>query len=74
MGGTKQAIISIFIVLAIIGGITMLITFFVATQSFGVKCTKAGYEGAAHERCVNRAANGGPIYEENIGRMNQQQH
>lgn len=74
MGGTKQTIISIVAVLAILGGIAMLITLFVTTQSFGVKCTKAGYKGAAHELCVNRGANGGPIYEENIGRLNQQQH
>lgn len=39
------------------------------TQGFGVRCERAGYQPdtAAHERCVARLNNGGPVFEENIG-------
>lgn len=39
--------------------------------TFGQRCEAAGYEGAALERCVARVSDGGPIYEENIGRLGQ---
>lgn len=38
-------------------------------NGFGAQCKKAGYEGAQLELCINRRVKGGPIYEENIGRM-----
>lgn len=41
------------------------------TQSFHARCEKAGYEPntAAFERCIDRTSNGGPVFEENIGRL-----
>lgn len=36
------------------------------SASFESRCSKV-YEGAAHERCVIRMTDGGPLYEENIG-------
>ncbi len=39
------------------------------TQGFAVRCERAGYapDTAAHERCVSRLNNDGPVFEENIG-------
>lgn len=35
-------------------------------ESFNSRCRDAGYSGAAHERCVYRLNEGGPVYEENV--------
>lgn len=37
-------------------------------NGFGAQCERAGYTGAQHEACVMRRAEGGPVYEENIGK------
>jgi len=41
------------------------------THSFAARCENAGYapNTAIYERCVARASDGGPIFEENIGRI-----
>lgn len=56
--------------LIIFGVAAAYVLFMAATQSFGVKCSRA-YESntAAHERCVARLSNGGPVFEENIGKI-----
>lgn len=36
---------------------------FVLGWTFGQRCEAAGFEGAAHERCVGRLVKGGPVYE-----------
>lgn len=52
--------------LAAIFAVAALAAFvFMSGITFGDRCKAAGYSGAKHERCVIRAANGGPIYEEN---------
>ena len=33
--------------------------------TFGQRCSAAGYEGAQHERCVDRISKGGFVYVEN---------
>lgn len=48
-------------------GIGLIIFVVVTGSTFGQRCRAAGYAGAALERCVERASDGGPIYEENIG-------
>lgn len=37
------------------------------TQNFGARCERAGFKGAAHERCVMRLRADGPMYPENVG-------
>jgi hypothetical protein len=44
------------------------VIYMACTQSFGVRCGKV-YKEAALERCIDRMVKGGPLYEENIGRM-----
>ncbi len=46
------------------------IIFMAATQSFDVRC-KAVYAANTpkHELCVARLSEGGPLHEENIGKM-----
>lgn len=51
----------------IVGGLLLTAFVFAMGGTFGQRCRAAGYDGAALERCVGRASNGGPIYEENIG-------
>lgn len=36
------------------------------SNSFGVRCKKAGYAGAEHEACVIRLKDGGTVYLENM--------
>lgn len=39
-----------------------------AGGTFGQRCARV-YSNAALERCIARMADGGPLYEENIGQM-----
>lgn len=60
----ESVLLSILIVLVVV-----MVGLAISTNSFGSRCTKAGYEGPDHEYCVHRLKNGGPLYEENIGRF-----
>lgn len=62
------AVLATFVTLAVAFCIFMAVT-----QSFAARCTRAGYEAAALERCVVRVSEGGPVYEENIGLIPQEQ-
>lgn len=46
------------------------VVFMASTQSFTVRCAKV-YEpnSPKHELCVARVSEGGPLHEENIGKM-----
>lgn len=43
----------------------ILVFVFATGSTFDQRCAKAGYTGAAHERCVMRLNDGEPVYEEN---------
>lgn len=55
---TILAVVVICIMLTVIIGLSR--------NSFGARCSQAGYHGAELELCVRRATNGGPIYIENV--------
>lgn len=59
---------SIIFVILLFAGMTL----FGANFGFGAQCTKAGYVGADHELCVKRASKGGPIYVENVEKLDKQ--
>lgn len=52
------------VVMAVFAGI--IVAVFATGSTFDQRCSRAGYAGAAHERCVLRLYDGGPVYEENI--------
>lgn len=55
----------------IIFGIALAYCWYMAAfHSFGVRCGKVYDENtAAFERCVARTSDGGPVFEENIGKL-----
>lgn len=61
-------------ILAWVSGLSILIIAYITimafTQSFTVRCAKV-YEpnSPKHELCVARVSEGGPLHEENIGKM-----
>lgn len=65
--GPLIALLSVVFGLAVTIGLCLYMS---ANHSFNARCSKV-YEpnSAAHERCVVRASDGGPIHEENIGKI-----
>lgn len=43
----------------------VLLAVVLSGSTFGQRCSRAGYVGAAHERCVMRLNSDGALYEEN---------
>lgn len=59
-----------FLTLLIIVMLVAGLAFIGSTQGFSARCAKV-YERntAAHELCVARTSQGGPVFEENIGKI-----
>lgn len=54
------------VALGLVGAVVLAPTACGLLNSFGNRCSEAGFRGATHEACISRLANGGTVYLENM--------
>jgi len=61
----KKIMVIAFVLASLFGAPLLVIA---SGWTFGQRCSKL-YQDAQFELCINRLVNGGPLYEQNIGKL-----